>query len=309
MPVFILAGGLILGLLFAAFYADRVAFYVPSSYQENIYDLPSGEQFERNHETMRKCIDRLNGLPFESVTITSFDGKKLFGRYYHTRDGAPLQIQFHGYRGSAMRDFCGGTPFARRLGHNALVVDQRSHGRSEGHTISFGILERFDCQSWCCYAHERFGKETPIILVGVSMGSATVLMASDLELPENVKAIVADCPYSTPKAIICKEAAEMGIPRKAAGVVCSIGAVVYGKFRLGASSALDAVRRTRLPILLVHGRDDDFVPCHMSQEIYDVCTSEKELHIFPNAGHGMCYLEDPQRYEAVVESFLSRHLA
>lgn len=309
MPVFIFVGGLILGLLFAAFYAYRVAFYVPSSYQENIYDLPPGEQFERNHETMRKCIDRLNGLPFESVTITSFDGKKLFGRYYHTRDGAPLQIQFHGYRGSAMRDFCGGTPFARRLGHNALVVDQRSHGRSEGHTISFGILERFDCQSWCRYAHDRFGKETPLILVGVSMGAATVLMASDLELPENVRAVVADCPYSAPKSIICKVAAEMGIPRKAAGLVCTIGAFVYGKFRLDASSALDAVRRTKLPILLVHGRDDDFVPCHMSQEIYDVCTSEKELHIFPNAGHGMCYLEDPQRYEAVVESFLTRHLA
>ena len=148
-----------------------------------------------------------------------------------------------------------------------------------------------------------------MILVGVSMGAATVLMASDLELPENVRAVVADCPYSAPKSIICKVAAEMDIPRKAAGLVCTIGAFVYGKFRLDASSALDAVRRTKLPILLVHGRDDDFVPCHMSQEIYDVCTSEKELHIFPNAGHGMCYLEDPQRYEAVVESFLTRHLA
>ena len=309
MVLLAIAGVVILVILVAAFYAYRVAFYVPPSYQENVYDLPPGEQYERNHETMRKCIDRLSGLPFESVTITSFDGKKLFGRYYHTRDGAPLQIQFHGYRGSAMRDFCGGTPFAQRMGHNALVIDQRSHGRSEGHTIAFGVLERFDCQSWCRYAEKRFGGETPMILVGVSMGAATVLMASDLELPENVKAIVADCPYSTPKAIICKVAAEMGLPRKAAGIVCSMGAFLYGKFRLGAASAVEAVRKTKLPILLIHGKDDHFVPCHMSQEIYDACVSEKELHTFPNAGHGMCYLEDPKRYEAVVEDFLKRHLA
>lgn len=309
MVFLFLGAAVILAVLLAAFYAYRVAFYVPADYQENIYDLPSGEQYEHNHETMRKCIARLNDLPYESVTITAFDGKKLFGRYYHTKDGAPLQIQFHGYRGSAMRDFCGGTPFARRLGHNALVVDQRSHGRSEGHTIAFGVLERFDCQSWCRYARERFGSDTPMVLVGVSMGAATVLMASDLELPSNVKAIVADCPYSTPKAIICKVAAEMGIPRKAAGVVCSAGAFLYGKFRLGAASALESVRRTKLPILLIHGKEDHFVPCHMSQEIFDACGGEKELHTFPHAGHGMCYLEDPDRYEAVVKKFLERYMA
>lgn len=309
MVIFIIGAGLLFLVLLAAFYAYRVAFYVPPSYRENIYDLPVGEAFERNHEAMRKCIDRLSGLPYESVSITSFDGKKLFGRYYHTRDGAPLQIQFHGYRGSAMRDFCGGTPFAGRMGHNALVVDQRSHGRSEGHTIAFGILERYDCQSWCRYAHQRFGSEIPMVLVGVSMGAATVLMASDLELPENVKAVVADCPYSAPKTIICKVAAEMGIPRKAAGVICSVGAFLYGKFRLNAASAVESVGRTKLPVLLIHGEDDDFVPYHMSQEIYEACASEKELHTFPNAGHGMSYLEDPQRYEAVVGKFLQRHLA
>ena len=308
MVLLVIAGVLIFCALMSAFYAYRMAFYVPPTHQENIYDLPPGEQYEPKHEKMRSCIKRLHELPFESVTITSFDGKKLFGRYYHTRDGAPLQIQFHGYRGSAMRDFCGGTPFARRLGHNALVVDQRSHGQSEGTTIAFGVLERFDCQSWCRYARERFGADTPMILVGVSMGAATVLMASDLELPENVKAIVADCPYSDPKAIICKVASEMGIPRKAAGVVCCAGAFLYGKFRLDEASPVKAVGRTKLPILLIHGKADNFVPCHMSQEIYDACVSEKELHTFPDAGHGMCYLEDPERYEAVVEKFLKRHV-
>lgn len=309
MIFWILAGVLALGVLLGAYYAYRVAFYVPPSYQQNIYDLPTGNQFAKQREIMRHCIDKLNELPFESVTITSFDGKELFARYYHTRDGAPLQIQFHGYRGSAMRDFCGGTPFAQKLGHNALVVDQRAHGKSEGRTITFGVLERFDCQSWCRYAYERFGPDTPIILSGVSMGAATVLMASNLPLPETVKAILADCPYSSPKAIITKVAVEMGLPGKPASVLSSLGALLYGRFRLAGASAVEAVQKTKLPVLLFHGQADRFVPCEMSREIYNACASEKMLEVFPDADHGMCYVEDPQRYETAVEAFLQRCLS
>lgn len=309
MVICIIAAILLIGILLGAYYAYRVAFYVPPDYQQNIYDLPVGDELAKQRETMRRCIDKLNALPYESVTITSFDGKQLFGRYYHVKDGAPVHLQFHGYRGSAMRDFCGGTPFAQKLGHNALVVDQRAHGKSEGRTITFGVLERFDCQSWSRYAYERFGPETPIILSGVSMGAATVLMASNLPLPETVKAILADCPFSTPKAIIVKVAAEMGIPAKPAAVFSSVGAILYGRFRLGGASAVKAVQETKLPILLFHGQADRFVPCEMSKEIYDACASEKMLETFPGSDHGMCYVDDPQRYEATVEAFLRRCLS
>lgn len=294
--------------LLAAYYAYRVAFYVPPRYKQNIYDLPEGEGSKRKREIMFLSIQRLHELPYEGVCITSSDGKKLFARYYHTADGAPVQIQFHGYRGSAMHDFCGGTAFAQKLGHNALVVDQRSHGNSEGNTITFGVKERYDCQSWANYAFERFGKDAPLILSGVSMGATTVLMASDLELPETVCAIVADCPYSTPKDIISKVAAEMGLPERPAVALCSLGARLYGGFCVNGGGALKAVRSTRIPILLLHGEEDQLVPCHMSREIYDACAADKELQTFPGAGHGMCYLEDPQRYEATVGAFLNRCL-
>ena len=292
----------------AAYYAYRVAFYVSPRYKQDVFDLPQGENFKEKREILCMCIQRLHELPYEAVTITATDGKKLFGRYYHTADGAPVQIQFHGYRGSAMRDFCGGTAFARKLGHNALVVDQRSHGHSDGNTITFGVRERYDCQSWARYAYERFGKKTPLILSGVSMGATTVLMASDLELPETVCGIVADCPYSSPKDIISKVAGEFGLPRKPAAALCSLGAWLYGRFRVGDGSALSSVRHTKLPILLLHGDEDQLVPCRMSREIYDACGADKELHIFPGASHGMCYLEDPQRYEKTVGEFLARCL-
>ncbi len=303
--IFAILAAILLGaVLTASYWAYRVAFYVPRNHQEDIYHLPSGAQNSKHQEKMRSCIKKLNDLPYESVTITSQDGKTLFGRYYHTRDGAPVQIQFHGYRGSAMRDFCGGTPLAQHLGHNALVVDQRCHGRSQGHTITFGVRERYDCQSWANYAYQRFGPNTPLILSGVSMGAATVLMASNLKLPETVCGVVADCPYSSPRDIILKVAGEMGLPKKPAGWFCLLGARLYGRFSVKDASAVESVKGTHLPVLLLHGEDDQFVPCHMSREIYAACGSDKQLVTFPNAGHGMSYLEDPQRYEAAVSGFL-----
>lgn len=291
-----------------AYYAYRIAFYVSPRYKQDLYDLPQGQGFREKQEITCLCVQRLHELSYEEVTIRASDGTKLFGRYYHTADGAPVQIQFHGYRGSAMRDFCGGTAFARKLGHNALVVDQRSHGHSEGRTITFGVRERYDCQSWAYYAYHRFGKDTPLILSGVSMGATTVLMASDLEMPETVCGIIADCPYSSPQDIITKVAGELGLPRKSAAALCSLGALLYGHFRIRDGSALRSVSKTKLPVLLLHGEADQLVPCEMSRAIYDACGSDKELQTFPGAGHGMCYLEDPQRYEATVAGFLQRCL-
>lgn len=296
-------------VLIATYYAYRVAFYAaPRKGDEDEYLIPTEEQYRKDAEKLRQCISKLDELEYEPVKIRSFDGRTLFARYYHVRDGAPLQIQFHGYRGSALRDLCGGTPLAIKLGHNVLLVDQRAHGRSDGETITFGVLERRDCLEWIHYAQKRFGVEIPIVLTGVSMGAATVLMASDLELPSAVKAVVADCPFSAPREIIARVAENMGLPGKPAAAVCALGGLLYGRFRLGSSSAVEAVRGSKLPTLLIHGEDDRFVPCEMSRQIYDACGAVKRLETFPNAAHAMCYMADPVRYETVITDFLRAHV-
>lgn len=302
------AGAAAAGGLLGSLYAYRVACFSPKKGREDEYLLPQEEQYASSLEILRGCIDLLRQVPYEPVQIRAEDGKQLFGRYYHKKHGAPVQIQFHGYRGSAMRDFCGGAQLALKMGHNVLLVDQRAHGKSQGSTITFGVRERLDCRSWCRYARRRFGPRRPLILAGVSMGAATVLMASELKLPETVRAILADCPYSSQKSIIAKVAGEMGLPAGPSVVACTAGAAIYGHFRLGQISPVEAVRRTKIPILLLHGEDDRFVPCRMSREIYDACASEKRLETFPGAAHGMSYLSDPERYERVVGEFLAEHL-
>ena len=193
-----LVAGSELAALLAAF---KIAFYSRPRPLDP-YRVPSGKQFQAVKGRMLELVGAIDALPFEPVSIVSHDGLRLSGRYYHLRDGAPLQINFHGYRGSALQDFCGGMTIARAAGRNVLLIDERAQGESEGRVISFGVNERRDCLQWAEYAVSRFGAETKIILSGVSMGAATVLMASELPLPANVKCIIADCPYSSPEAII-----------------------------------------------------------------------------------------------------------
>lgn len=302
------AGGVAAGGMLGALYAYKTAYYSPDKGRDDEYLLPTQEQYVDYVDALKHFIDVLREVPYEPVTVTATDGKTLFGRYYHVRWGAPVQIQFHGYRGSAMRDLCGGAQLALKMGHNVLLVDQRAHGRSAGHTITFGVKERLDCQSWCRYARRRFGPRTPLILMGVSMGAATVLMASELPLPKTVKAIIADCPYSSPKEIIGKVATGMGMPAGPSMVACSLGARLYGRFRLDGASPIEAVKKTQIPILLLHGEDDRFVPCRMSRTIFDACASEKRLETFPGAAHAMCYMADPKRYEGVIAEFLEKYL-
>lgn len=291
-----------------AYYAYRTAFYHVPDPNEDVYRLPRGEQYEERRDEMTTLIREMAEIPYEPVRIRSRDGVELFGRYYHVADGAPLQIQLHGYKGCGVRDFCGGNKLAREAGMNTLVVDERAHGRSGGRTITFGVREREDCAEWVKYAAARF-PDAKIYLCGVSMGAAAVLMASPMEETERVSGIIADSAYSSPASIIEKVCGEMGFPRKLTMVFVRIGARVFGCFSIDESSAVECVKSARAPILLIHGEDDRFVPCDMSREIYDAARSagvDVKLETFPGAGHGISFMADRERYKRVVDEFLSR---
>lgn len=311
-------GGIALFLLFLALlvWVYRTTFCHSAKEKRNAdpYEVPRGRQYQAVGEKMRSLVRELAELPFERVEITAFDGTLLVGRYYHVRDGAPVQIQFHGYRGMALRDFCGGNKLAREMGQNTLLVDQRANGQSGGHTITFGVKERRDCLYWIRYVSERFGADTPIFLSGVSMGAATVLMATELPLPQNVLGVIADCPYSSPEEIIrkvCKE--DRHLPPAPSFLLVRLSARLFGRFNVREASAVEAVRRTALPILLIHGEADRFVPCDMSREIARACASPCTLVTVPDAGHGLSYLTDTEAYKTAVETFVrqceERHAA
>ena len=291
-------------VLTASYLSYRIAFYAPKRLPDAEVAMPVGEQYEKHRPGISKSVEDMLARPFEPVTITSHDGKKLYARYYYVAENAPLQIFFHGYKSSAELDCCGGSKLAAKLGQNTLVADQRSHGKSEGSCITFGIQERRDCLTWIQYALTRFGKDTKIILSGLSMGAATVLMATDLSLPPNVVGVIADCPYSSPKAIIQKVSRDMHLPARIVYPFVKLGAKIFGGFDLEESSALSAVANTNIPILLIHGEDDHFVPCDMSRSIHKACASQITFQTVPGAGHGLSYMVAPEIYEKVTTDFI-----
>lgn len=305
MTIFLILLLVLLLILASSWYAYSVSFYSPLSRRVTPEAPLKGDQYDSVSQHIFRMSHIMEKIPCEEVSITSHDGLKLHGRYYHLRDGAPIEILFHGYRSHAFRDCSGGHALSRKMGFNALVVDQRAHGESEGKTITFGILERQDLRGWVRYCTDRFGADVPLILSGLSMGAATVLMAADLDLPPNVSCIIADSPYSTPAAIIEKVCRDEHYPVAICRPFLHLGAWIYGGFRLNATSAKAAVRKARIPILLIHGEADHFVPCSMSLEIAECCGSKVTVHTFPGAGHGLCYITDPVRYEHVIYEFIS----
>ena len=300
--VFLIAFGIL--ILFFALYCYKIAFYSPKERKQDLYDYPDGEQYEYYGPKMVEISRIMEDASCSLVEITGHRGTKLTARLYEYFPGSPVLILFHGYRSMALRDCAGGFALAQKLGFNVLVPDQRAHGASEGRSITFGIHERYDCQKWAEFAAKRYGSNIPLVLSGISMGAATVLMASDLNLPENVVAIMADCPYASPAGIIGKVAGDMGFPEKLSLPIIYLAGAVFGRFQLFASSAEKALRKTHLPILLIHGEDDRFVPCDMSRQLHAAAPEKTQLHTFPDAGHGLCYLCDPRRYERICVNFL-----
>ena len=296
-----------LAVLSLLLYCYRECFYSPLPRRDNPHELPKGSQYQRNRDYMQKLISDFEAVPFEEVYIRSYDGARLFARYYHRTDDAPLQIQCHGYRGTAMRDYCGGSRLGFEAGHNLLVIDQRAQGRSDGRTISFGIREHRDVLCWLDYAIGRFGKDTPVILSGVSMGAATVLMCTGEELPPNVRGVVADSPYFAPTEIIRKVCRDRHLPPALVMPFIHLSARLFGGFSLRAGSPLEAVEKARIPILIIHGEDDRFVPCQMSRELA-ARTDKIRLETFPDAGHGLSFIEDYERYRRVCFAFFDHIL-
>lgn len=290
-------------VLFVLHYGYKLAFYYEDP-MESPYSYGDNDQTRKCKAVLDSAIGEFEAAPYEDVSIVSHDGLKLTGRYYHRADGAPLQILCHGYKGNAVRDFCGIWKIAVEAGHNVLLINERSHGGSQGHTITFGILERQDCLAWVDYAVERFGRDAEILLYGVSMGATTVLMASALALPDNVKGIVADCPYSSPSAIIRSVCGKMHYPPDLAYPFVVLGARLFGHFSLNATTAAEAVKLARVPILILHGEADGFVPAAMSEEIHAACQERVQRFTFPGADHGISFLVDEQRYRRIVTEFV-----
>ena len=282
-----------------------LVFYAPRR-PEPEFPLPPGPAYELYHGVMIEGMKRMRAYPQEVFTIQSHDGLTLSGRYFEFAPGAPVEIMFHGYRGTAVRDLCVGMDRAFALGHSCLIVDQRTTGGSGGRVITFGLREYKDCLRWVDFAVEHFGSDVRIILTGISMGASTVLLAAGEDLPSNVVGVLADCGYTSAKGIIRKVAKQLHLPPWLIYPAVRLSALIFAGLDLEENSPIEAMGRVKVPVIFAHGEEDNLVPCYMSRENFDACVSPKAIFIAPGAGHGLCYLATGDEYIRALREFWTR---
>ena len=291
-------------VLLCSYLCFRMAFLVQKKavLGPDDFPIPEGKIYEPHREQMVAWMKEVRALPYREFEISSHDRLTLHGKFYEFSPGAPIEIMFHGYRGSAERDLCGGVQRAFALGRSVLLVDQRASCRSGGKIISFGANEQYDCLAWADFVAKTF-PEIPVILTGISMGATTVLLAASHPLPQNVVGVLADCGYTSGKEIIQVVIKLMKLPPKLAYPFVQLAARLFGGFNLSDTDATKALANCKLPVIFFHGENDNFVPCYMSQKNYDACPSRKRLVTIPGAGHGLCYLIDPDGYLQALREF------
>ena len=201
---------------------------------------------------------------------------------------------------------------AQKKEWNVLLVTMRAHDESEGNIFTLGVKERYDCVDWTNWAAKHFGRETPIFLMGISMGGAVVTMSSNLDFPDSVCGIIDDCGFTTSTKMLelnCKSHLPKGMLVEVFKIFVDVGTKLWGGFNLKEADACKAVSQTKIPILIIHGDMDNLAPLYMAKKIYNSCKSRKDIYIVHGAGHAENYKKDPEGYEKTITAFIKENVS
>ncbi len=245
----------------------------------------------------------------EKIAVETQDGYTLIAETFPAEEESHVWILvLHGYTGWKEEMY----PFAywyHEQGYQILVPDLRCQGESEGDFIGMGWTDHFDCVLWVNYILSR-DADARIVIHGQSMGASTALMmAGDERTSNKITAVISDCAYTDAYSMFGDKITEwFYLPPFP--IVDTAGFVLRmrGGYNLKDASAIDAVVKSRIPTLFIHGSEDDMISVQMSQDLYDAAGGPKELLIVEGAGHAQAQDKDPEAYYGAIAAFLEEYL-
>ena len=197
-----------------------------------------------------------------------------------------------------------------RCGFAVLMPDMRGHGASDGEIVTFGAKEAADVRLWGDWLCERLGVKN-FWGHGQSMGSAVLIAALPQE--PRLRGVVAESAYAKFRDVAYdRMAARVGISRtlaRTALLLVGEWGLLYARLRYGVSlrrvKPVEAIRETRVPVLLIHGSQDEAIPPYHSQRLHSVNREMTHLWIVQGAGHTTSLEVGGEQYERLVTEWFT----
>ena len=243
-------------------------------------------------------------LKREPVQIVARDGTIIEGDFSPHENPRGIIVLAHGYTWT--REGClKYAQFFYKNGFSIFVFDERFHGKSKYKYTTMGHLESRDICDIVKYLRDKYGKDIVIGLHGESMGAASTMMALGQDI--DVQFAIEDCGYASLKELIAYQLKCMHLPK-----IFLFGSNLFlklnHKYRLEDVEPSKNAAKSNIPLLIVHGHADDFVPFYNSDLVYEDNKNHAEKYIVEGAKHAESYETNPQEYERVVMGFINRHI-
>lgn len=189
------------------------------------------------------------------------------------------------------------------MGYNVLFLDHRRHGETGGSSVSFGYYEKHDLAKAIVWAKEHFkGK---VGLFGESMGAGISMQTVELA---DVDFLIEDCGYSEFAEEIRHQIGSVpGVFSAVHYPLARLWILLLGKYDVEKVSPKDAMKKAKMPVLVVHGTQDNYVPYYMADIIMKSIPHDNKRLYSPEAGHAQSISVNPAEYEKQIAEFLKEY--
>lgn len=284
-------------------FAYKVAFGRANAVAFDELDL-TATQYKGLEDRILPAFKFMREQSFEDCYIRSHDGLTLHASY-KKGDNNKLVIMMPGYHADPLNNFA---IIAQRLikdGFGVLIINLRAHEKSEGKWCTFGCSESKDFLGWVKYADETYKPEA-IYCYGVSLGCASLEIASSSQFPASVKCLICDCGFASPyEQIRTTFHQKLGLLGDISTSLLPFHAAIIGKFRLLGTKCYKELAKATVPCFFIHGGKDVLVPISRGQLNYEYCSSKKEKAFYADAGHNQCFTMHEDEIMEKLNSFIS----